>query len=481
MPGHSRAATAAYPFLACQDDGVEVGYFFAYPCTAKSFPKLQGSNVLCAGRETTFEFLETVLKETFELFPSEFIHVGGDEVGKGFWKKCPDCRARMEKEGLGGLGHLQSYFMKRMEKFINASGRRMIGWDEILEGGLAPNATVMSWRGEGGGIKAAKMGHDVVMTPGKPLYFDHGQSKSRGQPKHWPGTETLEEVYLMYTIPLDGDPNKMKWVIADAGTRYEVGDFDGRKWMGSGQKDEKGNPLRFDFGDSYYAAQVFNQGPGGRVVHVGWLRSKFVGYRPFLEGGMPFTQQLSIPAEITLRTTPEGIRMFRNPVREIEKLYTKTDRFENLSAGEANARLAALAPELIDMTIAFAPQRKFTLNIRGLRINYDDAKKEFNFTNSARVKGEKAGKLTLPKARQRPYRDTGLRAIPAQAVKGRTKLRVLVDRASLELFANDGRAAASFVVVPDPGNRGIAIEGNDRLRLDSIVVNELKSCWEGAR
>jgi sucrose-6-phosphate hydrolase SacC (GH32 family) len=285
----------------------------------------------------------------------------------------------------------------------------------------------------------------------------------------------------MYTVPLDGDASNMRWVIADAGTRYEVGDFDGKRWTGSGQKDERGNPLRFDFGDSYYAAQVFNQGPGGRVVHVGWLRSKFVGYRPFLEAGMPFTQQLSIPAEITLRTTPEGIRMFRNPVREIERLYAKTDRFERLSAREANARLAALAPELIDMTIAFAPGGSFTLNVRGLKINYDDAKKEFNFTNAARVKGEKAGMMSLPKARQRPYRDTGFRAVPARAVEGVVKLRVLVDRASLELFANDGRAAASFVVVPAPGNRRIAIEGNDGLQLDSIVVNELKSCWEGAR
>ncbi|MHC4505472.1 MAG: family 20 glycosylhydrolase, partial [Planctomycetota bacterium] len=200
MPGHSRAACAAYPFLACQDDGVEVGYFFAYPCPAKSFPKLRGSNVLCAGRETTFEFLEAVLKETFELFPSEFIHVGGDEVGKGFWKKCPDCQRRMRENDIKGLHRLQSYFMQRMEKFINRHGRRMIGWDEILSGGLAENATVMSWRGEGGGIKAAKMGHDAVMTPQKPLYFDHGQGKGP-QPKHWPGTETLEEVYSYNPIP----------------------------------------------------------------------------------------------------------------------------------------------------------------------------------------------------------------------------------------------------------------------------------------
>ena len=281
----------------------------------------------------------------------------------------------------------------------------------------------------------------------------------------------------MYTVPLDGDKNKMKWVIADAGTRYEVGDFDGRNWKGSGQKDSKGRPLRFDFGDSYYAAQVFNQGPDGRVVHVGWLRSKAIGYRPFIDAGMPFTQQMSIPSEITLRTTPEGIRMYRNPVREIEELYANSNTFKNLAAKALNAKLAALSPELIDLTLAFPPAGNFALNVRGLVINYDDTKKEFNFTNSARVKGEKAGMLTLPKNRQRRYGDTGFRAIPAPAVGGKVKLRVLVDRASLELFANDGQAAASFVVVPDPGNRRIMLEGNDDLAIESLVLNELKSAW----
>jgi fructan beta-fructosidase len=283
----------------------------------------------------------------------------------------------------------------------------------------------------------------------------------------------------MYTVALDGDKNKLKWVIADAGTRYEVGDFDGKSWKGSNPVDHNGRAVKykFDFGDCYYAAQVFNHGPDGRVVHVGWLRSKGAGYRPFIEAGMPFTQQMSIPAEITLRTTRDGIRMYRNPVKEIEKLYVKTTRLGNLSAREANVRLGALSPELIDMTVEFVPAENFTLAVRGLHINYDNAKKEFSFTNTARVKGEREGMKKRPAARQRPYRDTGFSAIPAPAVDGKVKLRVLVDRASLELFANDGQSAASFVVVPDAGNRKISIQGNTSLEIDSIVVNELKSAW----
>jgi levanase/fructan beta-fructosidase len=281
----------------------------------------------------------------------------------------------------------------------------------------------------------------------------------------------------MYHVSVDGDPAKRKWVIADAGTRYEVGDFDGKTWRGRGAKDNKGRPLRFDYGDAYYAAQAFNQAPDGRVVHVGWLRSKKPGYRPFLEANMPFTQQMSIPAEITLRTTPEGIRMFRNPVKEIESLYSKSTKLSNISAKEANAKLAGLSPELIDLTLTFVPKGHVALNVRGLRIHYNDTKQEFQFTNRDRVEGEKAGMLKLPKARQRPYRDSGLRAVPAPTVGGKVTLRVLVDRASLELFVNDGQAAASFVVVPKASDRRIAIEGNDTLKIDSLVVHELKSAW----
>ena len=283
----------------------------------------------------------------------------------------------------------------------------------------------------------------------------------------------------MYTVAVDGDKNNMKWVIADAGTHYEVGDFDGRNWKGDNPLDEKGRSIKekFDFGDSYYAAQVFNQAPDGRVVHIGWLRSKQQGFRPFLEAGMPFTQQMSVPAEITLRTTPDGIRMFRNPVKEIEKLHVKTDRFKNLSAKEANAKLTQLSPELIDMTIEFAPQGNLALNVRGLEISYDAANEEFSFTNTARVEGERAVAKTRPAKKQKPYKDDGFRAIPAPAVNGTVKLRVLVDRVSLELFANDGQAAASFVVVPKADNRSISIKSPDKLKIKSLVVNELKSAW----
>jgi fructan beta-fructosidase len=283
----------------------------------------------------------------------------------------------------------------------------------------------------------------------------------------------------MYTVAVDGDPNNMMWVIADAGTNYEVGDFDGKSWKGSGAVDENGRALKhkFDYGDSYYAAQVFNQGPDGRVVHIGWLRSKAVGYRPFLEAGMPFTQQMSIPAEIKLRTTDAGIRMYRNPVKEIEGLYCDTKKFKGLSVKKLNSKLAKLDPELIDMTIAFAPAGDLTLNVRGLPIKYNSEKQLFSFTSTARVEGEKAGIATLPPARQRPYRDNGKREIPAPTIDGKVKLRILVDRASLELFVNDGQAAASFVVVPSVNNRSISIQSADDLKVQSLIVNEVKSAW----
>lgn len=283
----------------------------------------------------------------------------------------------------------------------------------------------------------------------------------------------------MYHVALDGDASNRKWVIADAGTHYEVGDFDGESWSGFGVKGKDGKHLRFDYGDAYYAAQVFNQGPGGRVVHVGWLRSKQDGYRPFLEANMPFTQQMSIPAEITLRTTSDGIRMFRNPVAEIEDLYVRTDRLEQLTAQAANEKLAALQPELIDMTLRCAGGGNFTVNARGLKIDYDASAEEFVFINHARVKGEKSAMLRKPKDQQRPYHDNGVRRIPAPAVDGEVSLRVLVDRASLELFVNDGAAAASFVVVPDSANRSLSIDGNEALLIHSLVVNELESIWLG--
>ena len=161
MPGHSLPALVAYPELAC--DGTE-------PHAEKGG---SNTNAYCAGKESTFEFLEDVLDETLELFPSEFIHIGADELYKGHWQNCASCQKRIEEENLGNENELQSYFVRRIEKYLVSKGRRLIGWDEILEGGLSDQATVMSWRGEAGGIAAAKAGNDVVMTPTSHSYFDY--------------------------------------------------------------------------------------------------------------------------------------------------------------------------------------------------------------------------------------------------------------------------------------------------------------------
>jgi sucrose-6-phosphate hydrolase SacC (GH32 family) len=159
-------------------------------------------------------------------------------------------------------------------------------------------------------------------------------------------------------------------------------------------------------------------------------------------------------------------------VKEIETLYARTERFEHLSAKSVNTELSKLNLELVDMSVEFAPSESFVIDIRGLEIHYDVTSQEFVFTNTARVKGESAAWRKTA-----PYRDRGIRRIPAPAVDGRVTLRALVDRASLELFVNDGQAAASFVVVPEPEHRRISIEGNADLKIVSLVVNELESIW----
>jgi hexosaminidase len=135
-------------------------------------------DVFCAGNDQVFNFLQDVLTEVMDLFPSKYIHIGGDECPKKRWEKCPKCQKRIKDEGLKDELELQSYFIQRIEKFVNSKGRNIIGWDEILEGGLAPRATVMSWRGEKGGIDAARSDHDVIMTPGKYTYFCYYQSEN---------------------------------------------------------------------------------------------------------------------------------------------------------------------------------------------------------------------------------------------------------------------------------------------------------------
>jgi hexosaminidase len=184
MPGHSLAALAAYPELSCTGGPFKVGTTWGV-----------FDDVYCAGKEETFGFLEDVLTEVIDLFPGKYIHIGGDECPKTRWEKCPLCLKRIKDEGLKDANELQSYFIKRIEKFLISKGKNLIGWDEILEGGLAPEATVMSWRGVKGGIEAAKQGHDVIMTPNQYVYLDHYQCEPQGEPLAIGGYSPLEEVY----------------------------------------------------------------------------------------------------------------------------------------------------------------------------------------------------------------------------------------------------------------------------------------------
>lgn len=201
MPGHSRAALAAYPNLSCTGKKLEV-------------PNKWGvfEDVYCAGNEETFRFLETVLDEVMELFPSEYIHIGGDESPKSRWEKCSKCQKRIQEEGLANEHELQSYFVQRIEKYLNAHGRRLIGWDEILEGGLAPDATVMSWRGVQGGIDAAREEHQVIMSPGTHCYFDHYQADPEFEPKAIGGYTPLSKVYSFNPIPQELNKSEQEYI-----------------------------------------------------------------------------------------------------------------------------------------------------------------------------------------------------------------------------------------------------------------------------
>ncbi|WP_256009346.1 family 20 glycosylhydrolase [Desertivirga xinjiangensis] len=184
MPGHSNAALASYPHLGCTEGPYEVARYGGI-----------SNDVYCPGKESTFDFLEDVLSEVMALFPSEYIHIGGDETPKDRWMACLNCQKRIKEEGLKDEHELQSYFVQRMEKFVNSKGRKIIGWDEILEGGLAPNATVMSWRGESGGIAAARQHHDVIMSPYTYLYLDYNQGNPKSEPPAFPAFLPLSKVY----------------------------------------------------------------------------------------------------------------------------------------------------------------------------------------------------------------------------------------------------------------------------------------------
>ena len=205
LPGHSMAALSAYPELACGDSP---GPFKAAQQWGV-FP-----DIYCAGKEQTFKFLEDVLTEVLEIFPSKYIHIGGDEAPKDRWKTCPYCQKRIKDNKLKDEHHLQSYFIHRIEKFLNKKGRAIIGWDEILEGGLAPNATVMSWRGEKGGIAAAQQHHDVIMTPSNNgLYIDHIQGRADQEPTTIGGNGFIERIYAYNPTPSVLKPEQRQYIL----------------------------------------------------------------------------------------------------------------------------------------------------------------------------------------------------------------------------------------------------------------------------
>lgn len=205
MPGHAVAALASYPELSCSGGPFDVALQWGVL-----------DDVLCP-KETTFQFLEAVLSEVIALFPSEYIHIGGDESPKVRWKNCAHCQALIKKENLKDEHELQSYFIKRIEKFVNGKGRQIIGWDEILEGGLAPNAAVMSWRGTEGGISAAKQKHYVVMTPGSHCYFDHYQGEPKNEPVAIGGYTTVEKVYSLEPTPKELTSEEAKYILGAQG------------------------------------------------------------------------------------------------------------------------------------------------------------------------------------------------------------------------------------------------------------------------
>ena len=202
MPGHSVAALTAYPQYSCTGGPFEVRKTWGV-----------SDDIFCAGNDSTFLFLQDILTEIIDIFPSTLIHVGGDEAPKNRWKECPKCQGRMQSEGLKNEMELQSYFTRRIEKFLAEKNRRLLGWDEILEGGLPPEATVMSWQGTTGGIAAARQFHDVIMSPGSYCYFDHYQSDPTTEPLAFGGLTTLEKVYSFEPVPAELSSAESKHIL----------------------------------------------------------------------------------------------------------------------------------------------------------------------------------------------------------------------------------------------------------------------------
>lgn len=254
--------------------------------------------------------------------------------------------------------------------------------------------------------------------------------------------EWVFECMDLVELPVDGDKNNTKWLIYDASFDYEIGEFDGKTFT-SDKKVYTG-----DSGTDFYAAQTFNNSPDGRTVMIGWMQEG--NNSVFQKAGMPFNQQMSFPATMELRTTSEGIRLFRWPVKEIEKLYAKTYTFKNLTVEKAIKKLTGIKAELIDLSFEFEPRNSLTLTLHGLKVTYDRMEEMFTYGKSQ---------------------------LAAPAIEGKVKLRVLLDRTCLELFANDGASVSTCYAIPEADYPGISVSADSDTKISSLIINELKSSW----
>lgn len=277
--------------------------------------------------------------------------------------------------------------------------------------------------------------------PGRVLFFNSDDLRTWKEVSQF-NRDWVFECMDLVEMPVDRDPAKKKWLIYDASFEYEIGDFDGQTLT----TDKKAH--RGEYGPNYYAAQTFNNSPDGRTIIIGWMRGENA---PFLAEKMPFNQQMSFPCTLELKTTADGLRLFRWPVNEIKKLYEESLSLTDIDIKTAREKLNGIQGELLDVWIQWTPAEKseVTLHLRGQQVKY--AGGAFHYAGHQ---------------------------IPAPAVDGKVALRVLVDRASVELFANGGAAAAAFYAKPVADNRDISLAGPDGLKLEVLQVHRLKSAWK---
>ncbi|RNA62771.1 beta-N-acetylhexosaminidase [Chryseobacterium nematophagum] len=329
MPGHALAALSAYPELACTkgpfEPATEWGVF---------------EDVFCP-KEETFQFLENVLDEVMVLFPSSYIHIGGDECPKTRWKECRHCQELIKKNNLKDEHGLQSYFIQKIEKYVNSKGRKIIGWDEILEGGLAPNVAVMSWTGIKGGIEAAKSGHFAVMTPGSYCYFDHYQGDPQTEPNAFGGFTPLEKVYSYNPIPTELNEKEAKYILgvqANLWTEYIL-DFKHVQYMifprlmalsevGWGTSDAK------DYKE--FEGRVINQFKRLDKMGVNYAKSIYNISGKVIPNGSVVAYELSTSQNTKgIRYTIDGTQptinsqVYQSPIPVSKSLIIKSAYFEN--------------------------------------------------------------------------------------------------------------------------------------------------------